>query len=91
MIIKHAWRGTKRMQVSSTGTVEESCVSLPFGDSLNCFGTDANTQHFTLSKPKTRFRILNGCSTFARTRDLLRFFFNFMQPDCGFATCAEIP
>ena len=41
------WLGTKRMQVSSTGTVEESCVSLPFGDSLNCFGTDANTQHFT--------------------------------------------
>ena len=41
------WLGTKRMQVSSTGTVEETCVSLPFGDSLNCFGTDANTQHFT--------------------------------------------
>ena len=41
------WLGTKRMQISSTGTVEESCVSLPFGDSLNCFGTDANTQHFT--------------------------------------------
>ncbi len=41
------WLGTKRMQVSSTGTVEESCVSLPFGDNLNCFGTDANTQHFT--------------------------------------------
>jgi RHS repeat-associated protein len=35
------------MQISSTGTVEENCVSLPFGDNLNCFGTDANTQHFT--------------------------------------------
>ena len=29
----------------------------------------------TLSKPKTRFRMRNGCSTFARTLDLLGLLF----------------
>jgi hypothetical protein len=41
--------GTKRLQVNATGTVEETCQSLPFGDALSCSGTgsDANKLHFT--------------------------------------------
>jgi RHS repeat-associated protein len=44
------WVGTKRIQASSTGTmIDESCVSLPFGDGLNCQGpgADATEHHFT--------------------------------------------
>jgi RHS repeat-associated protein len=41
--------GSRRVQVSSTGTVELNCSNLPFGDSLNCTGSgsDATDHHFT--------------------------------------------
>ena len=45
------WLGTKREELSitapSTVTVAEQCLSLPYGDGLNCTGTDANQLHFT--------------------------------------------
>jgi RHS repeat-associated protein len=47
------WLGTRRMQVSPIGTLEETCQSLPFGDELNCVPTaaatsdDATEHHFT--------------------------------------------
>ena len=43
------WLGTKRVQANANGTIEETCLSLPFGDSLNCSGpgADATEQHFT--------------------------------------------
>ena len=48
------WLGTKRMQLSeqisgttATVTVGEQCTSLPFGDGLNCTGSDVNQLHFT--------------------------------------------
>ena len=45
------WLGTRRVQASSLGTVEETCTNLPFGDQQQCvtFGsaTDATEQHFT--------------------------------------------
>lgn len=41
------WLGTERMRTSPTGTVAESCVSLPFGDALSCTGTDYSLRHFT--------------------------------------------
>jgi RHS repeat-associated protein len=43
------WLGSRRMQASGTGTVDETCQSLPFGDQLNCTGpaSDATEQHFT--------------------------------------------
>jgi RHS repeat-associated protein len=47
------WLGTRRMQVSPAGTVEETCQSLPFGDQLNCAQSsvatadDATEHHFT--------------------------------------------
>jgi len=42
------WLGTRRVQVNATtGVVDETCLSLPFGDSLSCNGTDATELHFT--------------------------------------------
>jgi RHS repeat-associated protein len=47
------WQGTKRVQTDPLGQVEESCISLPFGDGLSCTPTvlttsdDATEQHFT--------------------------------------------
>ncbi len=41
--------GSRRVQLSSTGTVELTCSNLPFGDSQNCNGpgADATEHHFT--------------------------------------------
>lgn len=41
--------GTKRVQASGGGVAELTCLSLPFGDSLNCTGAaqDATAHHFT--------------------------------------------
>ncbi|HUZ04859.1 MAG TPA: hypothetical protein VMU62_05850, partial [Acidobacteriaceae bacterium] len=33
--------GTKRVQVNATGTVDETCQSLPIGDALSCTGPGA--------------------------------------------------
>lgn len=45
------WLGTKRVQYSlaSAQRTEETCSSLPYGDSLSCSGngTDATNHHFT--------------------------------------------
>jgi RHS repeat-associated protein len=42
------WLGTKRMQTTANGNVEETCVSYPYGDGLSCVGSaDATEQHFT--------------------------------------------
>jgi RHS repeat-associated protein len=41
------WLGTKRIQASASGAVEEACLSLAFGDSLTCSGPDATEHHFT--------------------------------------------
>lgn len=41
------WLGTKRVQYSLTQGVEETCSSLPYGDSLSCNGFDATDHHFT--------------------------------------------
>ena len=41
------WLGSRRVQGNVTGTVEETCQSLPFGDSLNCSGSDSTELHFT--------------------------------------------
>jgi len=46
--------GTKRVQADTSGRIEESCVSLPFGDALSCTqnsalstADDATEHHFT--------------------------------------------
>jgi RHS repeat-associated protein len=45
--------GTKRIQANISGQIEESCISLPFGDALSCTPTslptadDATEHHFT--------------------------------------------
>ena len=48
------WLGTRRMQGGgATGSLEETCRSLPYGDSLQCFGpngqpnSDLSGHHFT--------------------------------------------
>jgi len=42
------WLGTKRMQTTAGGNSQETCISNPYGDGLNCTGgADATEQHFT--------------------------------------------
>ena len=44
------WLGSRRVQANaSTGVIDETCQSLPFGDSFNCSGPgpDATELHFT--------------------------------------------
>jgi RHS repeat-associated protein len=45
------WLGTKRVELNVTGasTVSsgEQCLSLPYGDGLDCTGTDVNQLHYT--------------------------------------------
>jgi RHS repeat-associated protein len=41
------WLGTERVRSSLSGTVAETCQSLPYGDVLNCSGAQASTLHFT--------------------------------------------
>jgi RHS repeat-associated protein len=41
------WLGTQRMQANVNGNEEERCYSYPFGDGLNCTGSDATEHHFT--------------------------------------------
>ncbi|MGA9127341.1 MAG: RHS repeat-associated core domain-containing protein, partial [Terracidiphilus sp.] len=49
------WLGTKRVQVSASGTVDETCWSQPFGDNLNCSGpvADDDNLHFTSKQRDT--------------------------------------
>jgi RHS repeat-associated protein len=39
--------GTKRIQVNASGLVDETCLSLPYGNGLSCSGDDATEHHFT--------------------------------------------
>ena len=44
------WLGTKRVQANAAAQLDETCSSLPYGDSLTCQqfnGTDATEHHFT--------------------------------------------
>ncbi len=49
------WLGTKRVQVSTSGTVDKTCWSQPFGDNLNCLGpvADDDNLHFTSKQRDT--------------------------------------
>ena len=38
--------GTERARFASTGGIVESCISLPFGDELQCTGTDSDPYQF---------------------------------------------
>ena len=42
------WLGNKRVTTDAARTATETCLSLPFGDALNCSsGIDASEHHFT--------------------------------------------
>jgi RHS repeat-associated protein len=50
--IQADWLGTERARVLPSGDMYETCVSLPFGDALNCTGvTDPSPNHLT-GKPR---------------------------------------
>jgi hypothetical protein len=53
------WLGSRRVQAHADGTVGLSCLSYPFGDGLNCSGTDADSteHHFTGKERDTENRI----------------------------------
>ncbi len=70
--------GTKRVQVNTTGVVEESCQSLPFGDQLNCIGADDNKLHFTAKERDTE----SGNDYFG-ARYLSSNVGRFLSPDFG--------
>jgi RHS repeat-associated protein len=45
--------GTRRVQTDYAGVIEQSCVSLPYGDGLNCTGsTIAPTEHHFTGKER---------------------------------------
>jgi RHS repeat-associated protein len=45
--------GTRRVQTDYAGVIEQSCVSLPYGDGLNCTGsTIAPTEHHFTAKER---------------------------------------
>src|SRR5262249_19669428 len=45
--IETDWLGTDRVRSTVSGTVYQSCSSLPFGDNFYCPGSDATPLHFT--------------------------------------------
>jgi len=74
------WLGSKRMELSVTGastvTVGEQCTSLPFGDGLNCTGSDVNQLHFTGKE-----RDAESGSDYFGARYLSSSMGRFMSPD----------
>jgi RHS repeat-associated protein len=44
--------GTKRVQANISGVIEESCISLPYGDALSCTGSDDATEHHFTGKER---------------------------------------
>ncbi|MGZ7101226.1 MAG: RHS repeat domain-containing protein [Candidatus Angelobacter sp.] len=41
------WLGTRRVMTNLTGAATDTCTGLPFGDGINCIGTEWNFNHFT--------------------------------------------
>jgi RHS repeat-associated protein len=41
------WLGSKRLVTNLTGASAQTCLALPFGDGLNCTGTESQFNHFT--------------------------------------------
>ena len=41
------WLGTRRVMTSLTGGATDTCTGLPFGDAINCLGTEWNFNRFT--------------------------------------------
>ena len=41
------WLGTERARTGVTGSVIETCQSLPYGDGQSCTGSDISPKHFT--------------------------------------------
>lgn len=41
------WLGTRRVMTSLTGGATDTCTGLPFGDGINCIGTEWNFNRFT--------------------------------------------
>jgi RHS repeat-associated protein len=79
--------GTKRVQASGTGEVEETCMSLPFGDGLNCTQTsvstadDATEHHYTKKERDTE----SGLDYFG-ARYYTSTLGRFMSPDWASST-----
>jgi RHS repeat-associated protein len=77
------WLGTQRMQTTAAGNNEEACYSYPFGDGLNCTGSDATEHHFT-SKERDAESGLDYFYARYYSSDLAR----FMTPDWAAAPIA---
>ena len=41
------WLGTRRVMTSLSGAPTDTCTGLPFGDGINCVGTEWNFNRFT--------------------------------------------
>jgi RHS repeat-associated protein len=74
--------GTKRVQTSASGVAELNCLSMPFGDGLNCIGTgtDATPHHFTGKERDTETGFTNGNDYFG-SRYYVSLMGRFMSPD----------
>jgi RHS repeat-associated protein len=74
------WLGTKRVQVSNSGAVEETCWNLPFNDGFGCAesagGSDATDVHYTGKQhdPNTKLDLFGA-------REYANYSGRFLSPD----------
>jgi RHS repeat-associated protein len=75
------WLGTKRVTTNASGTMTQTCQSLPFGDALNCSGgIDPSEHHFTGKERDTESGFASGNDYFG-ARYYASFTGRFLSPD----------
>ncbi len=73
------WQGSKRVQASAAGAIEDTCWNLPFNDGLGCSassGTDATEHHYTGKE----YDPFTGLDLFG-ARDFTKYSGRFISPD----------
>jgi RHS repeat-associated protein len=77
MYFIHAdWLTNERIRTNVTGAAAEWCTNLPYGDGLNCLGTDVSPMHFTGKEHDNE----TGLENFSARYDASSFG-RFMSPD----------
>ena len=81
------WLGTKRVTTDASGAITQTCLSLPFGDALNCSGgIDPSEHHFTGKERDTESGLdYFGARHYASTMG------RFLSPDSGADSTLGVP
>jgi RHS repeat-associated protein len=80
------WLGTRRAQTDYTGVLEQTCTSLPFGDSLNCTGSgqySASLQYPTENHFTGKERDTESGNDYFGARYYASSMGRFLSPDDG--------